>query len=86
MRIGMAGIRDLAIAKAPKEQAHKEIKLMCEQCSGMELPQHLQFMLTKPLEETLKLPTSVLRVWMLSYRPLLEKETETNYSEDLAAG
>jgi hypothetical protein len=73
-------------AEAEKDQVHREVTPVCGQCSGMELPQHLQFVMAKPLAEQLKLPTHVLKVWVTIVRPLSEKETETDYSEDLAAG
>jgi hypothetical protein len=64
-------------ARAEKAQAHREV---CQLYDLKEnIPEHLQYLYQTPLEQKLQQTTHMLRAWINSFKPVLEKA----YSDSL---
>jgi len=67
-------------AQAENRQATRELHQLYEHRAN--LPENLQWILTPPIEEKLQWTTTMLRAWINSFRPIIEK----GYSTDLETG
>jgi len=64
-------------ARAEKAQAHREVCQLYELKEN--IPEHLQYLYQTPLEQKLQQTTHMLRAWINSFKPVLEKA----YSDSL---
>jgi hypothetical protein len=67
-------------AQAENRQATRELHQLYEHRAN--LPENLQWILTPPIEEKLQWTTTMLRAWINSFRPIIEK----GYSTDFETG
>jgi hypothetical protein len=77
------GVDTVTSEQRSREQVNREVRLLYENHDGL-VARDREFIFAKPLEDVLKMPVMALRVWVNSYRPLLDDEKD--YSEDLVTG